>query len=298
MGRTATIYQAGARHREGVVVRGATYTTKDRKKPSIGPAVRSGTRMADKAEQAERAPRLGQRGLTPRKNLNSGGSLTRQTSLRHRLSGRPPDDPPKDKASSLMISGAAAGAVSKLLTAPVDRVKIMYQVSSSRQFSISAGIRTAADIIRTSGFTALWRGNSIAIMRDVPYASIMFTSFSFIQEAVCGLCGRPPGLAERAFAGCAAGAIATVLTYPLDMLRARFGAEWAAQPRYTSYSAGVREIIRREGIAALFAGLRPTLLGIMPYSALSFAAFETFSECHGIPNPRRSAHPEPLCQLQ
>ena len=29
------------------------------------------------------------------------------------------------------------------------------------------------------------------------------------------------------------------------------------------------------GQAALFAGLRPTLLGIMPYSALSFAAFET-----------------------
>ena len=59
------------------------------------------------------------------------------------------------------------------------------------------------------------------------------------------------------------------------MLRARFGAEWAAQPRYASYSQGVREIIRAEGFAALFAGLQPTLLGIMPYSALSFAAFET-----------------------
>lgn len=117
--------------------------------------------MAEQAAAgAERAPRLGQRGLTPRKL--TGGSLARQTSLRHRLSGRPPDDPPKDKASSLMISGAAAGAVSKLLTAPVDRVKIMYQVSSSRQFSISAGMRTAADIIRTSGVAALWRGNSYA----------------------------------------------------------------------------------------------------------------------------------------
>ena len=57
--------------------------------------------------------------------------------------------------------------------------------------------------------------------------------------------------------------------------RARFGSEWAAEPRYASYSAGVREIVRREGAMALFAGLRPTLLGIMPYSALSFAAFET-----------------------
>ena len=79
----------------------------------------------------------------------------------------------------------------------------------------------------------------------------------------------------RSIAGGLAGAISTCLTYPLDMLRARFGAEWAAKPRYASYSQGVRDIVRKEGVTALFAGLRPTLLGIMPYSALSFAAFET-----------------------
>lgn len=38
---------------------------------------------------------------------------------------------------------------------------------------------------------------------------------------------------------------------------------------------GVREIAAKEGASAFFSGLRPTLLGIMPYSALSFAAFET-----------------------
>ena len=87
--------------------------------------------------------------------------------------------------------------------------------------------------------------------------------------------GKPPDVWTRSAAGGLAGAISTCLTYPLDCLRARFGAEWAAQPRYSSYAQGVREIIRAEGVAALFAGLRPTLLGIMPYSALSFAAFET-----------------------
>lgn len=151
----------------------------------------------------------------------------------------------------------------------------MYQVSETRAFSVSAGIATARKIVKEAGIMALWRGNSIAVMRDIPYAAIIFASFSFIQEATCGCTGRPPDVATRMFAGCAAGAIATCLTYPLDMLRARFGAEWSANPRYASYTEGIRQIVRREGFTALFAGLRPTLLGIMPYSALSFAAFET-----------------------
>lgn len=201
--------------------------------------------------------------------------LNHRKTLRHYLSGRAPDDPPKDTTSSLLISGAAAGGVSKLLTAPIDRVKIMYQVSSTRAFSIRSGIQTAAEIVRTAGVSGLWRGNSIAVLRDVPYAAILFSSYSLVEESLCGLSGRPKDIWSRSLAGCLAGAISTTLTYPLDMLRARFGADWQAKPKYSSYAQGVREIVRTEGPSALFAGIRPTLIGIMPYSALSFAAFET-----------------------
>ena len=196
-------------------------------------------------------------------------------SLRHRMTGRPAHEPPKDTTGSLLIAGAAAGGISKFCTAPIDRVKLMYQVSPDRAFSVSAGLRTARKIIQKDGITALWRGNSVAVLRDVPYAAIIFSSYAMIEEIVCGCTQRRPDVWSRSAAGCAAGAIATCATYPLDVLRARFGAEWGSQPRYGSYYQGVREILRKEGGAALFAGIRPTLLGIMPYSALSFAAFET-----------------------
>ena len=100
-------------------------------------------------------------------------------------------------------------------------------------------------------------------------------AYALVEEIICGRTGRQPDVWTRSLSGGLAGAISPCLTYPLDMLRARFGAEWAAKPRYSSYMQGVRDIIKREGFTALFAGLRPTLLGIMPYSALSFAAFET-----------------------
>ena len=272
---------------------------------------------------------------------------TAKPTLRQRLSGRPSDEPPADSSTSLLISGAVAGGVSKFCTAPIDRVKLMYQVrlrspslcasplsayvqhlfqlllvrhvrgqvSTERQFTATAAARTVAKIVNTAGVSALWRGNSIAVVRDVPFGAILFSTYALAEEAICGWRQRPPDARTRSAAGCAAGAIATFLTYPLDVLRgvqdrrmlsrphphgntcmagsvcvhasarvaphlrsrpprlpARFGAEWAIQPRYSSYYQGVKEIMRNEGSAAFFAGLRPTLLGIMPYSALSFAA--------------------------
>lgn len=195
--------------------------------------------------------------------------------LRHRLSGRPAEEPPPDRASSLLVAGAVAGGTSKLITAPIDRIKIMYTVNVEKRFTLRAGFRTVAKIVRTAGVTDLWRGNGAAVVRDVPYAAIIFSSYALFEEAICGTLGRAPDVWTRCGSGCLAGVVATVLTYPLDVLRARFGAEWSAQRTYSSYRHGISEIVRKEGYGALFAGLRPTVLGVMPYSALSFAAFET-----------------------
>ena len=112
----------------------------------------------------------------------------RRRSLRQRFSDQPV--PPKDSATALLVSGAAAGGVSKLLTAPIDRVKIMYQVSTSRPFTVKSGMRTAVEIVRTAGVSGLWRGNSIAVVRDVPYAAIMFSVRARWQLCTC-LCTMP-----------------------------------------------------------------------------------------------------------
>jgi len=196
---------------------------------------------------------------------------SRPDRLRSRLSGVPP----KDSTTSLLLSGAAAGAVSKGVTAPIDRVKIMYQVRPDRSFTLRQGIVTAEKIVRSAGVVGLWRGNSAAMLRDMPYAAIVFATYAMYEETLCGALGRPPEAATRLAAGSAAGCTATCLTYPLDLLRARFAAERAsAAPQATSYLQSVRQIVSAGGPSALFAGLRPTLLGIVPYSGISFGVFE------------------------
>ena len=62
---------------------------------------------------------------------------------------------------------------------------------------------------------------------DVPYAALLFSTFALYEEAICGCLGQPADVFTRAAAGCLCGATATCLTYPLDVLRARFAAEVA-----------------------------------------------------------------------
>jgi len=206
----------------------------------------------------------------------TGSTRTLPANLGRRTStGAEPVPVTATRSTVLLISGAASGGTSKLVTAPIDRVKIIYQVDPNHSFSLRAGWRTVQHIVNTSGAMALWRGNGAAMARDVPYAAIVFTSFALYEDAFTSLSGTQSGVLTRLAAGSAAGATATCLTYPLDVLRARLAAELVAKPRHASYLQGVRAIIATEGTSALFCGLRPTLLGIVPYSGLSFAAFET-----------------------
>eukprot|EP01012_Entosiphon_sulcatum_P015033 TRINITY_DN20059_c0_g1_i1.p1 TRINITY_DN20059_c0_g1~~TRINITY_DN20059_c0_g1_i1.p1 ORF type:complete len:684 (+),score=73.42 TRINITY_DN20059_c0_g1_i1:81-2132(+) len=174
-----------------------------------------------------------------------------------------------------LIAGGIAGGIAKSIMAPIDRVKILYQVNPHRQFTMQRGLHTAETIIRNAGFTALWRGNNAALVRTVPYSAISFMTYDRFERGIRQLPWAQQDVVARFFAGAMAGATATALTYPLDVYRARMAAHWNLNPKYSSYSHGFREILRTEGARSLFAGLWPTLLGIMPYAGLSFAIFET-----------------------
>jgi hypothetical protein len=57
-----------------------------------------------------------------------------------------------------LVSGALAGATAKTVEAPLDRVKIIFQVSKQR-FSLRAAGRQMLAIARSEGVAGLWKGN-------------------------------------------------------------------------------------------------------------------------------------------
>jgi Mitochondrial carrier protein len=136
-----------------------------------------------------------------------------------------------------IIAGGLAGMVAKTVVAPVDRIKILYQISSA-EFRISSVPGVARNIVQKEGFTALWKGNNATLLRVFPYAGIQFMVFerckTFLlhshqkeyesRKAVDPSFKRPTwGLSplESLTAGMAAGVASVITTYPLDLTRAQ-----------------------------------------------------------------------------
>ena len=82
-----------------------------------------------------------------------------------------------------------------------------------------------------------------------------------------------PSAATTFLSGAAAGAVATALTYPLDLLRTRFAAQ-NNRKVYKSLVGSVAHIARAEGWRGYFHGLGSGLGQVVPYMGLFFAVYE------------------------
>lgn len=228
----------------------------------------------------------------------------------------------ESSALESLAAGGVAGAVAKTVIAPADRVKIIFQVDPNRPFSVRDAFGVAKDIVRREGFVGLWRGNGVMMARVVPYAGVSFMTYPRFEAAARrakfslkkqARDARNAGVSKtkketdetanenasdvttRFVAGSAAGATATAMTYPLDLMRARYAAAGAVpgvQKKQKPTAAtqkkkswrlfrDVRAVFRAEGVRGLYGGMTPTLLGIVPYAGISFATFETLKSRYG-----------------
>jgi Mitochondrial carrier protein len=183
-----------------------------------------------------------------------------------------------------LLAGGIAGMMAKSVVAPVDRIKILYQVSATKfhWYSVPLVVR---NIIRNEGYAALWKGNLATMIRVFPYSGIQFATFdqckAYIlkhrQRSDAAKPGLTPG--ESLQAGMIAGAVSVLCTYPLDLARSQLAVLKHKRHVDTTKNIGLIGILRenyqqRGLIRGLFRGVLPTLAGILPYSGIAFALNE------------------------
>ncbi|NWR49277.1 S2542 protein, partial [Regulus satrapa] len=191
------------------------------------------------------------------------------------------DNQEKKKVLNSLMSGALAGAVAKTAVAPLDRTKIMFQGSSRADLSLQEAYRLIYHTYLNEGFWSLWRGNSATMVRVIPYAAIQFCAHEEYKQILgnyYGFQGKALTPFPRFIAGSLAGTTAAMVTYPLDMVRARM----AVTPKemYSSIVHVFIRISREEGLKTLYRGFTPTILGVIPYAGLSFFTYETLKKVH------------------
>uniref|UniRef100_A0AAY3ZXG9 EF-hand domain-containing protein n=1 Tax=Denticeps clupeoides TaxID=299321 RepID=A0AAY3ZXG9_9TELE len=182
-----------------------------------------------------------------------------------------------------LVSGGVAGAVSRTCTAPLDRLKVLMQVHSSRSNTVSI-VGGFTQMLREGGSRSFWRGNGINVLKIAPESAIKFMAYEQIKRLI-GSDQETLGISERLVSGSFAGAIAQSSIYPMEVssglippscsqvLKTRLALRKTGQ--YSGITDCAKQIYRMEGVAAFYKGYIPNMLGIIPYAGIDLAVYET-----------------------
>ncbi|GAB5364995.1 hypothetical protein AAMO2058_001018100 [Amorphochlora amoebiformis] len=191
-------------------------------------------------------------------------------------------DPPMVR---LLLAGALAGVTTKTAVAPLERMKILFQIQGMESVSSKPPFRNighaAATIFREEGILSFWKGNFPNCLRVVPVYALKFGFNDTFKSLV-----RSPGQKKLSFtqlicSGTMAGLFQACITYPLELIRTRLTLGPAYGAKYTGIIDCVVQTARQEGIFAFYKGLTPTIYSGAPYVGLQMSGYEIYSRRFG-----------------
>ncbi|KAG8929452.1 hypothetical protein FRC02_005575 [Tulasnella sp. 418] len=125
--------------------------------------------------------------------------------------------------ASYFIAGGAAGAASRTVVSPLERLKIIQQVQPKNQGngSYNGVWRSLVRMWKEEGFRGFMRGNGANCIRIIPYSAVQFTTYETLKKLFSHNGKKELDTITRLTAGALAGITSVCSTYPLDLVRAR-----------------------------------------------------------------------------
>lgn len=183
-------------------------------------------------------------------------------------------------------AGGVAGAVSRTVVSPLERLKILMQIQSGGRDAYKLSVGQALEKMwKEEGWRGFMRGNGTNCIRIVPYSAVQFSSYNFYKRYIFEPSpGADLSALTRLVCGGVAGITSVFLTYPLDIVRTRLSiqsasfAELGEKPqKLPGMWATLVHMYKTEGgVVALYRGIIPTVAGVAPYVGLNFMVYESF----------------------
>ncbi|XP_065849298.1 adenine nucleotide transporter BT1, chloroplastic/mitochondrial [Euphorbia lathyris] len=174
-----------------------------------------------------------------------------------------------------LISGGIAGAVSRTAVAPLETIRTHLMVGSSGHSSSEV----FNNIMQTDGWKGLFRGNLVNVIRVAPSKAIELFAYDTVNKNLSPKPGEQPKLPIPAslIAGACAGVSSTLCTYPLELVKTRLTIQRGV---YDGILDAFLKILREEGPGELYRGLAPSLIGVIPYAATNYFAYDTLRKTY------------------
>lgn len=169
-----------------------------------------------------------------------------------------------------LVSGGLAGALSRTMTAPLDRLKVLYEVQhhKSRTNSIWRDLRA---IGQRGGFKAYFRGNGVNVAKIIPKMAIKFYAFEHFKSFFAD--GESATFLQRLMSGMSAAAFSQLAIHPLDCVKTQIAA--TEETVFKGVTDVVTFMWRKEGVRAFYRGAVPSVIGIIPSMGVDLAIYDT-----------------------
>ncbi|GAA5972659.1 hypothetical protein JCM11641_002962 [Rhodosporidiobolus odoratus] len=133
---------------------------------------------------------------------------------------------------------------------------------------------TTVLIFKTQGIKGFYRGLSASLL-GVTEGTIQWSLYEQFKKSVKAQNGEDSGWQVSAAAG-AAKLVATVITYPHEVVRTRLRQPLPASgiPKYTSLVQSFRVILAEEGWRTFYSGLSPHLMRVIPNAIVMYSVYE------------------------
>lgn len=186
-----------------------------------------------------------------------------------------------------LAAGGTAGALSKTVVAPIERVKLLLQTQDSNP-KIKSGeiprytgiVNCFARVSAEQGIASFWRGNLANVIRYFPTQAFNFA----FKDTIKGLFPKysPKEDFWRFFltnlaSGGLAGAGSLLIVYPLDFARTRLAADVGANKarEFTGLVDCLTKTMARGGPMAMYQGFGVSVQGIIVYRGAYFGLYDT-----------------------
>ncbi|KAI7987800.1 Mitochondrial adenine nucleotide transporter ADNT1 [Camellia lanceoleosa] len=200
-------------------------------------------------------------------------------------------------------AGACAGIIAMSATYPMDLVRGRLTVQTEASPRQYRGIFHAlSTVFREEGPRALYKGWLPSVIGVIPYVGLNFSVYESLKDWLIKT--RPFGLVEdselsvttKLACGAAAGTVGQTVAYPLDVIRRRMqmvgwkdaaslvtgDGKSKAPLEYSGMVDAFRKTVRHEGFRALYKGLVPNSVKVVPSIAIAFVTYEAVKDVLGV----------------
>jgi solute carrier family 25 citrate transporter 1 len=191
---------------------------------------------------------------------------------------------------AVFLAGLASGlteAVMVVTPAEVCKIRMQSQYHSMidpsqvQHRKYTNVLQTAFTIVKEEGLSALYKGVVPTMMRQGCNQAVNFTAYGFIKRKVM----EHQGTSElqhwqSLLIGGMSGGMGPMVNNPLDVVKTRMQKQVVVPgktPKYTGLFQSCAVIAREEGYLALWKGITPRLMRIMPGQAITFMTYEAIS---------------------